>query len=135
MPTNGWNDFWGTLFMIDLFRALSRILTRNKARLLAEHMEFLETYKNIVNAVSVETAAEFNRVSVVVIKDNQEKNWAIELTPIDQMWWAHEIKEGARFRDAPSKVLRDMLEHLTSKVEVLQLNAEEHQLLRDVMNK
>jgi len=113
-----------------IFEKIGAMVSANKARELASYNEFIAFYRELVEALPSDVTKIFGSMPVGVFDGGAKKEWNIQLTAVDYIWWKSHIEgEGVRFTKSPARVQLDMLDRISKKAEVYTLDPSERKAL------
>lgn len=116
------------------FHTLIQIISGARERITREHIEFLEFYLQLVQVVPNDIAADFGRIPTPVMVGRSKRDYQLELTMTDFLWWKSAIMDdGARMINTVGQVQRDIWDKLVTQVDAMTLNEDEKGALMNAL--
>jgi len=116
------------------FKALGDIISNEKKRRDVEHQEFLAFLRELIETLPAEACSRFGNLSVVLIEKELKKNFGIQLTVADYLFWKDKFENtDLRFEETTGQIKSRMLEKLTNVAEVNNLGPKERKELLAIL--
>ena len=116
------------------FEALVGFITGNRAKITAEHEEFMHFYSELIKILPDELAREFGRISAPTWHKGQKRDYQLELTVTDLMWWQTVVDDGGRFVEGALAVQREVWDHMNKSLRHGALTDEQKLQLLNIIN-
>lgn len=116
------------------FEALIGFITGERKRQTQLHEEFLAFFQDLVKILPDDLAREFGKVTAPTMHGGQKRDYLIELTVTDLLWWRTIVDEGGRFIAGTVAVQRDIWDHLNRQLLTGSLTDEQRLHLLNLMN-